>query len=98
MLDLIYTSHRNEECCVVQRNGRWYRAYCLEVCFDGFVTFQFIDYGNIQLIEVNDIRPIPTALLFDCFTITADCLSDYGNKIYFDFDKHVFIFDSIVQA
>lgn len=84
---------------MVKRNDRWYRAFCMEVCFDGFVTFQFLDYGNMQLIEVNDIRPFPEALLFDCYAITANCLSDYGNGICSNFDTitilHLFI--TIVQ-
>lgn len=69
---------RTDECCAVRHKGRWYRAYCLEVCFDGFVTMHFIDYGNMQLIEVNDVRAIPDALLFECYSIEATCFSDYG--------------------
>lgn len=36
---------------------------------------QFLDFGNMQIIEIYDIRRIPEALLFDCVTITADCIS-----------------------
>lgn len=69
---------RNDECCAVKHKGQWYRAHCMEVCFDGFVTMKFIDHGNMQLIEVNNIRPIPDALLFECLCIEANCFSDHG--------------------
>lgn len=69
---------RIDECCVVKYKDRWYRAYCLEVCFDGFITMSFIDYGNMALIEINDIRPIPDVLIFDCLTL--------GISFMFDFD------------
>lgn len=55
---------------------RWFRAYCVEICSDGFATMQFIDYGNINTIEILDIRPIPQSLLFDYITITPDCFVD----------------------
>ncbi|XP_055323868.1 protein vreteno [Sitodiplosis mosellana] len=74
--DACYTP-KNEECCAVRHKGHWYRAYCLEVCFDGFVTMHFLDYGNMQTIEVNDVRAIPNALLFECFAIEANCFSDH---------------------
>lgn len=71
---------RLDECCVIRNKGRWYRGYCVEVCFDGFVTMQFIDYGNLLMIEINDIRALPDPLLFDCITIDPICYLDQGNN------------------
>lgn len=87
----MYLYRSEEECCVVKFKERWYRAYCAEKCFDGFITTHFIDYGNMALVEVNDIRPIPESLLFGLLNITADCFSDYG-KI------HLFVIICILRS
>lgn len=79
-LNQIYFTCRETECCVLKFKGRWYRAYCLEICHDGYATMEFIDHGNMKLIEINDIRAIPECLLFESITITADCFSD--SKIF----------------
>ncbi|XP_031617960.1 protein vreteno [Contarinia nasturtii] len=70
---------RTDEYCVVRYKGRWYRAECVEICYDGFATMRFIDYGMMQLIEINDIRGIPDALVFKSITMTdIDCFPDHG--------------------
>lgn len=43
----------------------------METKHDGFATIIFIDYGNMQLVEINFIRRIPAQLLFECITSTA---------------------------
>lgn len=62
-----------DEYCVFQfgENKHWYRGQCLEIKHDGFATILFIDYGNMQLVEINFIRRIPVQLLFECITSTA---------------------------
>lgn len=67
--------------------GRWYRAYCLEVCFDGFITMVFIDYAMMQLIEINDIRSMPDALLFECITISINFIPDHNDMTFEQLEK-----------
>lgn len=36
----------------------YYRAHCNEVAL-GYATVDFLDYGNIYVIDIRDIRPFP---------------------------------------
>lgn len=67
---------RCNEYCMVRFQNRWYRGVCVEIAYDGFATVDFIDYGNLQLIEVVDVRPIPECLRFPLLTIIAVCFPD----------------------
>lgn len=67
---------RCNEYCMVRYQNRWYRGVCVEIAYDGFATVDFIDYGNLQLIEVVDVRPIPECLRFPLLTIIAVCFPE----------------------
>lgn len=92
---------------MVRKNGRWYRAECVEIYFDGFATVRFIDYGPINYIEINDIRALPDALIFKTQIITdIDCFKDYGTihiylyrslRTYHDFIISFFFTDQMSQ-
>lgn len=78
---------RNEEFCVVKHQNRWYRSQCVEICYDGFATMYFIDYGNVQIIEICDIRPIPQCLLFKYATIEAIFFPEFLNNLELAMEK-----------
>ncbi|XP_061393740.1 protein vreteno [Musca vetustissima] len=64
---------RQDELCIVKYNedGLWYRGRCLEVVGDGYPTILFIDYGNVSMVHIDDIRRYPTQFTYPIYT--ADC-------------------------
>uniref|UniRef100_T1PJN9 Tudor domain protein n=1 Tax=Musca domestica TaxID=7370 RepID=T1PJN9_MUSDO len=64
---------RQDELCIVKYNedGLWYRGRCLEVVGDGYPTILFIDYGNVSIVHIDDIRRYPTQFTYPIYT--ADC-------------------------
>lgn len=64
---------------MVRYENRWYRATCVEVCYDGHATVQFIDYDNMQIIDIYNVRPLPTCLRFEILTINAVCFPEILN-------------------
>lgn len=73
----------------VEKAKRWYRAECIEVRSDGFATVVFIDYGNVNYIEINYIRPIPNCLRFYNMTVDAICLPPMREPVPIKFDPNV---------
>uniref|UniRef100_A0A1I8Q5E5 Tudor domain-containing protein 1 n=1 Tax=Stomoxys calcitrans TaxID=35570 RepID=A0A1I8Q5E5_STOCA len=64
---------RVDELCIAKykEDGLWYRGRCLEIVGDGYPTILFIDYGNISIVHLDDIRRYPTQFTFPIYT--ADC-------------------------
>ncbi|XP_073828549.1 vreteno [Musca autumnalis] len=64
---------RQDELCIVKYNkdGLWYRGRCLEVVGDGYPTVLFIDYGNVSMVHIDDIRRYPTQFTYPIYT--SDC-------------------------
>lgn len=47
----------------------------------------FIDHGNVQLIEIHDIRPIPRCLLFERATIDAIFFPEFSTNLQLALEK-----------
>ncbi|XP_075159360.1 vreteno [Haematobia irritans] len=64
---------RVDELCIVKykEDGLWYRGRCLEIVGDGYPTVLFLDYGNIAIVHLDDIRRYPSQFTFPIYT--ADC-------------------------
>lgn len=65
---------REQELCLVkyEEDGVWYRAECIEVVGDGHPSVLFIDYGNVTLAKIENIRKFPKEFAYPCFT--SSCL------------------------
>uniref|UniRef100_W8BLE9 Tudor domain-containing protein 1 n=1 Tax=Ceratitis capitata TaxID=7213 RepID=W8BLE9_CERCA len=67
-----YTPRIDELCIAKYKlDGKWYRGRCLEIVGDGYPSIIFLDYGNISMIHVNDIRRYPAQFTFPIYT--SDC-------------------------
>ncbi|XP_054729737.1 protein vreteno [Anastrepha obliqua] len=67
-----YTPRISELCIAKYKvDGKWYRGRCLEIVGDGYPSIIFIDYGNIGMVSVNDIRRYPAQFTFPIYT--CDC-------------------------
>lgn len=64
--------------CLVKWSDKWYRAMAYETSDDGFVTVLFVDYGNLNIVNVKSIRKIPEILMFPSLTCTAKCFQGIG--------------------
>ncbi|XP_017479308.1 PREDICTED: protein vreteno isoform X1 [Rhagoletis zephyria] len=67
-----YTPRVSELCIAKYKvDDKWYRGRCLEIVGDGYPSIVFIDYGNIEKINVKDIRRYPAQFTFPIYT--CDC-------------------------
>ncbi|XP_065363950.1 protein vreteno [Calliphora vicina] len=64
---------RVDELCIARYSldGLWYRGVCLEAVGDGHPSIHFIDYGNITIVPIEDIRRYPRQFTYPIYT--ADC-------------------------
>uniref|UniRef100_A0A1A9W0T5 Tudor domain-containing protein 1 n=1 Tax=Glossina brevipalpis TaxID=37001 RepID=A0A1A9W0T5_9MUSC len=64
---------RINELCIAKYSvdGKWYRGLSLELVGDGHPSVMFIDYGNIECVRIDDIRPYPPQFTFPIYT--SDC-------------------------
>lgn len=53
---------REGEMCLVQCLKRWYRGVCYETAGDGKPAIFLCDYGSMTLVELSNIRKLPTQL------------------------------------
>lgn len=49
----------------------WYRAVCTEVAGDGQPAVRFVDFGNNQLVPIENIRKMPEEFAYR--RVTVDC-------------------------
>jgi len=58
------TSHDADSYCVAKysEDGAWYRAKILEANSDETLTVKFIDYGNIELVNLSETAPLKPGL------------------------------------
>ncbi|KAL5284892.1 hypothetical protein ACFFRR_006923 [Megaselia abdita] len=66
-----YTPRENELCLVKQKDDRWYRGQCFEVVGDGVPSIEFIDYGHIDTIPIEDIRMYPKQFIHPLATVSC---------------------------
>ncbi|KAI8124289.1 Protein vreteno [Lucilia cuprina] len=64
---------RVDELCIARYSldGLWYRGICLEAVGDGHPSIHFIDYGNITIVPIENIRRYPRQFTYPIYT--ADC-------------------------
>lgn len=68
------------ECCVIRHKNRWYRARCVEVCRDGWITVELVDFGCVNIYSINDVRNMPAELGFDSITMTSILLPKLASE------------------
>lgn len=67
-----YTPRIGELCIAKYKvDDKWYRGRCLEIVGDGFPSIIFFDYGNIGMVNINNIRRYPAQFTFPMYT--CDC-------------------------
>lgn len=62
-----------DELCLVffDTDHSWYRAVCVEVAGDGQPAVRFLDYGNVQVVPIENIRKMPKEFAYR--RVTVDC-------------------------
>lgn len=45
-------------CVMYSVDGAWYRAVVTEVCSENRVSVRFVDYGNVETVDVGDLRSL----------------------------------------
>lgn len=65
--------NRVDEICLVfyAPDHCWYRAVCIEVAGDGHPAVRFVDYGNNQVVPIENIRKMPEEFAYR--RVTVDC-------------------------
>lgn len=59
--------------CLAKVDDKWYRVLAIEVRNDRHVTALFIDYGNVDILNIICLRKMPKLLHFPCITATVTC-------------------------
>lgn len=54
----------SELCLIRLRGDRYVRGVCYEGGYDGNPTILLVDYGNMMLVSLENIRVMPSQLLF----------------------------------
>lgn len=77
--------YRPDELCIAKykEDGLWYRGRCLEVVGDGYPTILFIDYGNISMVHIDDIRRYPTQFTYPIYTSDCEILGNPNNSLLY---------------
>lgn len=77
-LNLLLERSANQTFLAKWTDGKWYRAFAVEMCYDGYITLEFLDFGCVNIVSIKSIRRIPQSLMFPCLTLTAS-FTDSGN-------------------
>lgn len=77
----------------------WYRAVCIEVAGDGQPAVRFVDYGNNQVVPIENIRKMPKEYAYR--RVTVDCTLFGVNEIsetMLDFLTKAFEVNSVIRV